>query len=118
MGNGWTAAAASPWYFIGSPCSLILPVRVVGVFEVPERPPAAHGGNGLKIVRRRRRRGRPLQRPGVPRVVARPPAPPQREQHVREEEYKGDRLDQGAGGGQLIPDLPAAAGLVGVNPPR
>src|SRR5262245_10949367 len=49
---------------------LILPVRVVGVLDVPQRSPASHHGDLLEVVRRRRRRRRPLQRPGVPRVVA------------------------------------------------
>src|SRR5262249_58314266 len=56
--------------------SLVLPVRVVGVVEVPQRPPAAHLRDLLVVIPRRRRRRHPLHRPAVPSVVAAPHAGP------------------------------------------
>src|SRR5207245_1828217 len=44
--------------------SLILPVRIVRVFQVPQRPAAVHHRDHLKVVRGRRRGGGPFQGPG------------------------------------------------------
>src|SRR5262249_61955048 len=95
--------------------SLVLPVRVVGVLEVPQRPPAAHLRDLLEVVPRRRRRRHPLQRPGVPRVVAGPLAVPQRPEDVEDEQREARHLDEGPDGAELVPEVPAAVGVVGVD---
>ena len=48
----------------------VFPIRVVRMFQVPQRPAAADGRDLLEVVGRRRRGRRPFQRPGVPRIVA------------------------------------------------
>ena len=50
--------------------SLVLPVRIVRMFEIPQRAPAAYDRIFSEVVRRRRRGRRPLERPRIPRVVA------------------------------------------------
>src|SRR5690606_2791337 len=50
--------------------SLVAPVRVLGMLEIPQRAPARHLGQLGEVVRGRRRGHRPLKRPRVPRVVA------------------------------------------------
>src|SRR5262245_42577683 len=49
----------------------IFPIRVLRVLQVPERAGAAHDRQSLEVVIGRRRGGRPLERPRVPRVFAR-----------------------------------------------
>src|SRR2546421_10635497 len=43
--------------------SLVLPVRIVRVFQIPKRPAAAHCWHFLEVVRGRRRGRGPFQRP-------------------------------------------------------
>src|SRR6266851_160492 len=48
-----------------------LPVRMIGILVVPQRPPAADlGQRAAEVLRRRWRRRGPFQRVGVPGVVA------------------------------------------------
>ena len=51
--------------------SFVLPVRIVGMLQIPQRPAAAHHRQRREVVGGRRRGRRPLERPGVPRIVAR-----------------------------------------------
>src|SRR2546422_448496 len=53
------------------PSLLVLPVRILGMFQVPKGTAAVHGRRLVEVVRRRRRCRLPLQRPAVPGVVAR-----------------------------------------------
>src|SRR5580658_710697 len=52
-----------------SPKSNVHPIRRFGMLAVPQRPAAAHLGNLREILRQRRRRGGPFERPGVPGIV-------------------------------------------------
>ena len=97
---------------------LVLPIGVFRMFQVPQRPAAVDGRDFFEVVRRRRRGGRPFQRPGVPRIVARRLAVPQRDDQVVDEDRVARHLDERADRAELIPNLPAAAGVVGVDPPR
>src|SRR5262249_33818609 len=54
-----------------SSCLLVLPIRVFGVFQVPERAAAAHYRQRLEVVLRRRRGRGPSERAGDPGVIAR-----------------------------------------------
>src|SRR5205823_11976830 len=48
-----------------------LPIRAIGILVVPERAPAADlRQRAAEVLRRRRRRRGPLQRVGVPGIVA------------------------------------------------
>src|SRR5205807_5480567 len=49
---------------------LILPVRIVRVFQVPQRATAVHGWDDGKVIRGRGRCRGPLECPGIPGVVA------------------------------------------------
>src|SRR5580700_5293114 len=55
---------------IGVPL-LVLPIRIFGMFQVPQWATATHYGNLRKVIFGRRRRCTPLQRPCIPGVVAR-----------------------------------------------
>src|SRR5262245_43009750 len=50
--------------------SLVAAVRIFRMFQVPQRPAARHHRDGREVVRRRWRADRPLEGPGVPRVLA------------------------------------------------
>ena len=50
--------------------SFVRPVGIVGVLQVPERAAARRHRDDLEVVGRGRRGRGPLERPGVPRVVA------------------------------------------------
>src|SRR5262245_53820468 len=71
------------------PSSLVGPVRVVWMLEIPERPAAPHHGQGREVVLGRRRRGAPLERPGVPGVAAGGRAAPERCDDVPREDEHG-----------------------------
>src|SRR5215510_13782213 len=57
-------------FMTGAPLLVVLPIRIVGVLEVPERSAASHDRNRCEVVGRRRRTGGPFQRPRVPGIVA------------------------------------------------
>ena len=50
--------------------SLILPVWVLGVLDVPQRAPAFDDGNSGEVVFHRRRTRGPFERPRVPWIVS------------------------------------------------
>src|SRR5260221_4423618 len=74
--GGTTAARAAALTWLAS--SLVPPVRVFRVLEIPERPPALHHRQGGEVVGGRRRADRPFQGPRGPRVVARVLSPAKR----------------------------------------
>src|SRR5215813_6242375 len=55
---------------IGTSPSLIFPVGVFWMFQVPKRTPALYLRNGREVVFRRRRRRGPLERPGIPWIAS------------------------------------------------
>src|SRR5262245_49106119 len=97
--------------------SLMGTVRVVGVLEIPERPAAADDGYDFEVVGRRWRGRGPLERPGVPGVGAGERPRAQRPHDVHHEDDDPGDLQRYAEGRDEVPDLPAAAGLVRVDPP-
>src|SRR5262245_55893718 len=94
-----TSASAMLHSRAGQALRFVLPIRVIRVLQVPERPAAADGRDRLEVVTRRRRRRGPLQRPGVPRVVARRSAVAQRGEHVVDENGEARHLDERPQGG-------------------
>src|SRR6516164_6979816 len=69
LGNGCTVEG--PEVVVGAVLtwrlrSIVLPVRVIGVFQVPQRPAAMHGRDHGKVIRGRGRRRGPLESPGIP----------------------------------------------------
>src|SRR5215469_14882608 len=57
-------------WLIGTSPSLIFPVGVFWMFQVPKRTPALYLRNGREVVFRRRRRRGPLERPGIPWIAS------------------------------------------------
>src|ERR1700688_459576 len=49
----------------------IFPIRILRVRQIPRLTAAAGRRQPLKIIGRRWRRGRPLERPGIPGIIAR-----------------------------------------------
>src|SRR4029450_2877593 len=53
----------------GAPLLVVLPIWILRVLEVPERPAASHDRNRREVVGSRRGAGGPFQRPCVPWIV-------------------------------------------------
>src|SRR5262249_24256680 len=98
--------------------SLISPIRIFRMFQIPQRAAAPHLGQGLEVVFRRRRRCGPLQGPGVPGIVAgrRPAA--QRPKYVGHQAANTRDLKESPNRRDHIVDFPTAAGVIGINAPR
>src|SRR5262249_11792346 len=97
--------------------SLVIPVGIVGVLEIPEGPTTMHRGDRLEVVSWRRRRRGPFQRPRIPRVIAGALPFPERRRQVVDEDRKAGDLNDRAQCGELVPDLPSVSRLVGVDAP-
>src|SRR5271165_2034922 len=88
------------------------------MFAIPERTTAADRRDGSKVVGRRRRTHGPFECPGVPGIVAGLGSLEIRNDEVGDEDQYGDGLDESANSGKQIPNIPAAAGFVGVDAAR
>src|SRR5215467_4384756 len=60
----------------------VLPVRIFGMFQVPQRTAAADDGSLGEVVFGGRRRRRPFERPPVPRIGAGRPAVEERRNKI------------------------------------
>src|ERR1700761_770847 len=65
------ASTGTTFWLAIAPFLLELPVRIVWMLQIPKRPAAANNRDLFEVVFRRRRRGGPFERPGVPWIVAR-----------------------------------------------
>src|SRR5580704_14912849 len=98
--------------------SLVLPVRIFRVLDVPERPPAFDNGNFGKVVFHGGRTRGPFERPRVPRIIPSGLALETRPKQISDEhECPGD-LKENANCADQVPHVPSKARLVGVNPAR
>src|SRR5262249_12265635 len=85
-----STAAADP-----IPLSLLVTaIRVLGMLQIPQRTATGDCRNRSEVVCRRWRAHGPLERPGVPRVVAGPRAFPVGDDQVRHEDQQADGLDE------------------------
>ena len=121
--HGHAAARRQAPVFIredGNACSsFVLPVRIVGMLEVPQRAAAAHHRIGREVIRRRRRGRGPLQRPRIPWIVAGLVA-------VKVASRSGSRRRSAPRSPWMMPPteidhverVPSAVGLVGVDGAR
>src|SRR5271163_2951670 len=98
--------------------SLILPIRIFWVLDVPERAPALDDGNPGKVVLHWRRTCGPLERPRVPRIVSSSLAFEIRPKQVSYEHNCPGHLEENADCTDQVPDVPSEAGLVSVNSSR
>src|SRR5215472_9462433 len=70
--------------------SLVLPVRIFRMLDVPQRPAAPHLRQNREVVVGRRRRSCPLERPRIPRIIVRAPALKVRPHQITDEtQYRG-----------------------------
>ena len=88
------------------------------MLQIPQRSAAAHHRFAGKVIGRRRRCGRPLQRPGVPGIRSGVRTFEVRVHHVVSKDERGDSLNHGPDGNDHVPGFPAAAGFIGVDAPR
>src|SRR5262249_20762572 len=74
--------------------SVITTVRIFWMFQIPQRSSACDNRNRGKVVGWRRRTRRPLERPGIPRIVPRFGSFEIRNDEVPHEDQDGDRLNE------------------------
>src|ERR1700674_5270585 len=98
--------------------SFELPVRVGRMLEIPKRATAPDRWYDGEVIYRRRRRCRPLERPGVPRVAASGFAPEIGPEHVSQEDQNPGSLEENSDGHNEVPRVPTAPRFVGVDPSR
>src|SRR6185437_13544991 len=98
--------------------SFVVPVRVFRMLDVPEWTAAMDDRCRSEVIGRRWRRSRPLQRPRIPRIVACNLSLVIRMDEVIDEDHGRDSLNDGADTDDQVPDLPSAAGLVGIDTSR
>src|SRR5271157_2401558 len=100
------------------PLLLVLPVRIFGMLQVPQRTTAPNHGNLDEVVVWRRRANSPLQRPRIPRIVPRRVPFEVRPYEIHYPEQEAGDLKNDADGDDEVPDLPSATGFVGINAAR
>src|ERR1700683_2002751 len=98
--------------------SLVLPVRIFWVLDVPERAPAFGDGNSGEVVFHRRRTCGPFECPGVPGIVSSNLPFEIRPEQISDEHGGASDLKKHTDCTDQVPDVPSEAGFVGINPPR
>src|SRR4051794_9947729 len=88
------------------------------MLEVPQRPPAADAWDQGEVVFRRRRAGGPLERPRVPRIISGRLAAEVRPKQISGEHQHSRGLKDNTDRYEKVPDIPAAARLIGVDAAR
>src|SRR6516165_8949546 len=74
--------------------SLVFPVRIFRMLDVPQRPAAPHLRQNREVVVGGRRRSCPLERPRIPRIIARAAASKVRPDQIKDETQYGGGLEQ------------------------
>src|ERR1700686_4897823 len=97
---------------------LVFPVRIVRMLKIPERAPAFHRRNDGEFVCGRRRIRGPFDCPSVPWITARSFPLKIRPQQVSDENYGAQHLKENTNCYNEVPDIPAAARLIGVDSSR
>src|SRR5580700_1902420 len=88
------------------------------MLEIPQWTPASNSRDHGVVVYRWGRTCRPLQCPCVPRIVPSRLASEVRPNQIEGEDKHPQRLKRDADGYYQVPSVPAAAGLICINPPR
>src|SRR6476620_8809250 len=104
--------------FISLPPSLVSPIRILRVLEIPERAPAPDSWDLSKVVCRRRRSCRPFECPGVPWIASGAVTFEIRPEQVTHEDQNSGGLKDHTDRRKKIPDIPAPPGLVGIDSSR
>src|ERR1700731_3711739 len=97
--------------------SLIATIGIFRMLLVPERAAARDCRNRRKVIWSGRRTDGPFQRPRVPGIVTGFIALEIRNDEVGSEDQNRKRLNKRADGNDEVQRIPAAAGLVRVDPP-
>src|ERR1700685_2193330 len=98
--------------------SLVLPVRIFWVLDVPERAPAFDDRNSGKVVLHWRRTCGPFKRPSVPGIISSNVTLEIRPEQISNEHGCAGDLKKHADCTDQVPNVPSEAGFVGVNPSR
>src|SRR5262245_48665638 len=69
------------------------PICLIGMLRVPQRATTAHDGDGLEVLRGRRRGGRPFKGEGVPRIGALGGGLPDRCDEIEQEDQDSHEED-------------------------
>src|ERR1700733_10854848 len=97
---------------------LVMPVGIFGMLQIPQWTAAFYFWNDCKVIRRRGRGRGPLESPGIPRIASGDPATKVGPEKVSDKNQEAGRLKEHPNGHDQVPYVPAAAGFVGINPPR
>src|SRR5215472_5709426 len=100
---------------IAGEASFVLPVRIFWVLDVPQRPPAPHLRQNREVVVWGRRRSCPLERPRIPRVIARVAALKVRPHQIKDEAQYSGGLEERPNGDNQVQTVPTSPRLVGVD---
>src|SRR5215471_5324027 len=98
--------------------SLVLPVRIFRMLDVPQWPAAPHLRQNREVVVGGRRRSCPLERPRIPRIVARQAALKVRPHQIKDEAQYSGGLEERPNADNQVPTLPTSPRLVGVDSAR
>src|SRR5215468_1304369 len=95
--------------------SLVLPVRIFRMLDVPQWPSAAHLRQNREVVVGGRRRSCPLERPRIPRVIARAAALKVRPDQIRDKTQYSGGLEERPNGDNQVQTVPTSPRLVRVD---
>src|SRR4051812_43695963 len=95
--------------------SFVLPIRILRMLEIPKWTTAFDCWDHGEVICRWRRGYGPLERPGVPRIAAHSFALEVRPHEIHHENHGAQCLKENADGHDEVPDIPTAAGLIGVD---
>src|SRR5215469_2191763 len=100
------------------PRLLVFPIRIFGMFQVPQGTTAPDYRNFRVVVLRRRRSSGPFERPSIPGITTGNVALKIRAHHIDYPHQHAQYLEDHAAGNDEVPKLPAPAGLIGINASR
>src|SRR6516165_3960570 len=95
--------------------SLVFPVRILRMLDVPQRPAAPHLRQNREVVVGWRRRSCPLERPRIPGIVARQAALKVRPHEITDETQNSGGLEERPNGDNQVQTVPTSPRLVGVD---
>src|SRR5262250_407501 len=95
--------------------SLVFPVRIFRMLDVPQRPAAPHLRQDREVVVGRWRRSCPLERPRIPRVVVRAPSLKVRPHQIPDKTQYSRGLEERPKGHNQVQTFPTSPRLVGVD---
>src|SRR6516225_6211992 len=98
--------------------SLVFPVRIFRMLDVPKRPAAPHLRQNREVVVGGWRRSCPLERPCIPRIVVRPAALKVRPHQIKDETQYSAGLEERPNADNQVQTFPTSPRFVGVDSAR